>query len=132
MLLPLAVFAASELSVSTTVQFQKNNTTYQISLSQPGTITGNFAYDVVHSVFTAGTAVAFSSALPVGFIVVHNITTNAGRSVSFGTNSTALFGQVAPGEFNMFSMSNAGSNFWLQLDGATMASNNVRVFAVTK
>jgi hypothetical protein len=133
-LLPVVAWAANELNSNVSAVFTKNNSTYQLSIANASTITGNFAYDVTHSVSTAaaGTAISFGVALPVGEVILHNITTNAGYSVAYGTNTTALFGVLAPGQFAKFRPANGGTNLVLISQSGTNVPATVRVFGVTQ
>lgn len=130
-----SAYAANELNQSVSVVFQKNNSTYQLSVANASTITGDFAYDAVLSVSTAavGTAVSFGAVLPVGECVLHNITTNAGYSVSYGTNaSTGVFGVLAPGQFAKFRPNDGGTNLVLLSLSGTNVAANVRVMGVSQ
>lgn len=125
--------AANELSTQDSTTFQKNNATYQISLSEQTTITGNFAYDAVLAVPTNGVAVSFGAALPVGTVTLFNITTNAGASIKYGQNITSNnFGVLPPGSHAKFRPFDGGTNLWLQGTTNVIFTNNVRVFGVSQ
>jgi hypothetical protein len=127
--------AANELNSSVSAVFNKNQSVYQVSIANAATISGNFAYDVTHSVSTAaaGTVVSFGAALPVGECVIHNTTTNAGYSVVYGTNATTgIFGVLAPGQFAKFRPADGGTNLVLLSRSGTNVAANVRVFGVSQ
>ena len=133
-LIPIIGFAANELNSQVACVFQKNNSVYQISLNNSATIAGNFAYDVTHSVSTAaaGTAISFGAALPIGEVVLHNITTNVGYNVAYGTNVTALFGVLTPGSFAKIHPIDQGTNLVLISQSGTNVAATVRVFGVSQ
>lgn len=131
-LLPLTALATDEQQLQTSVQFSKNSAVYQLSLNNASTITGNFAYDAVLAVPTNGVAVSFGAVLPVGTIILQNITTNAGATVKYGTNATAIFGILPPGTHAQFRSADFRTNLWLQGMTNAVFINNVRVFGVSQ
>ena len=133
-LIPIIGFAANELNSQVAVVFQKNNSVYQVSLNNSATIAGDFAYDVTHSVSTAaaGVAVSFGAALPIGEVVLHNVTTNLGYNVAYGTNVANLFGVLLPGAFAKFHPIDQGTNLVLISQSGTNVAAKVRVFGVSQ
>jgi len=125
LLIAVAAWAANELDTSDALTYTKNGSTYQINLTQRGTVTGTYAQDLIADVGTNDTQFSFGAVTTPGFIVLYNTMTNTDRYVEAGGIASNYFVRINAGEHAKFRLS--GTNMFWKATGSNCV---VRVLAI--